>query len=655
MKAGLVVPARWQLNETDGRPYSLQYGDHYHPHACALAQARQVFLEGNGLPGRWRDGDRFVVLETGFGLGNNFLATWDAWRKDSRRCKQLHFISIEKHPLSRADLAQLHRSTPLRDLADALINAWPPLTPDLHSLSFDGGQVRLMLAMGDVLAWLPQLVASVDAIYLDGFEPACNPDMWQPRVFKALARLAAPSATAATWTSAQAVRDGLRTAGFAVEPPAGSGGKRDITLARYAPRFTPRRVAEMRAATVPAPAPAARRAVIVGAGLAGCAAAWALAQQGWRCTLIDKHALPAQEGSGNPAGLFHGIVNAQDGAHARFNRAAALQAQRLVRHAVSALGVAGSADGLLRLESSGATIEAMRAQLERLAMPADFVEALDDGQASERCGLPLAHPAWFYPGGGWVAPGELARALLGSAGALATYVGGKEVRSFRRSADGWELLDSLGLRIDCCETLILANAFDAMRLLGSPAWPIQKVRGQISLLATDGGLTLPSIPITGAGYLLPAVAGRAVFGATSQPDDDDPSVRRDDHLRNLSQLAQWVGNAAALVLPEQLQGRTGWRMVCRDRLPIIGAVPDTAGAEPTAATRMDHARLVPRQPGLFVFAGLGSRGITWSALGAQILASSITGAPQPVEASLLDAVDPARFVSREVRRSIGGG
>ena len=207
------------------------------------------------------------------------------------------------------------------------------------------------------------------------------------------------------------------------------------------------------------------------------------------------------------------------------------------------------------------------------------------------------------------------------------------------------------LRIECCETLVLANAFDALRLLGSPLWPIQKVRGQISMLAANAALPLPSIPIAGAGYLLPAVAGQAVFGATSQADDDDPSVRRDDHLRNLSQLAQWVGNAAADVLPEQLQGRTGWRMVCRDRLPIIGAVPDLAVSAHTSEMRLDHAWRVPRLPGLFVFAGLGSRGITWSALGAQILASSITGAPQPVEASLRDAVDPARFVSREARRS----
>jgi tRNA 5-methylaminomethyl-2-thiouridine biosynthesis bifunctional protein len=51
-----------------------------------------------------------------------------------------------------------------------------------------------------------------------------------------------------------------------------------------------------------------------------------------------------------------------------------------------------------------------------------------------------------------------------------------------------------------------------------------------------------------------------------------------------------------------------------------------------------------------VFTALGSRGIGWSALGAQVLASLISGAPAPLEADLLDAVDPGRFTSRAYRQ-----
>ncbi|HEX7383438.1 MAG TPA: tRNA (5-methylaminomethyl-2-thiouridine)(34)-methyltransferase MnmD, partial [Burkholderiaceae bacterium] len=266
MKTAPVRPAPLEFDAA-GVPRSPLYGDVYHPRAGALGQARHVFLGGNGLPARWRARADFVVLETGFGLGHNFLATRDAWRGDAARCERLHYIAVEQHPLSRTDLARVHRDSPLASLADELHAQWPPLVPGLHRLAFDGGRVCLLLALGDVRAVLPEIVAAVDAFYLDGFAPARNPAMWEPRVFKSMARLAAPGATAATWCVAREVRDGLAGAGFAVAKAAGFGAKREMTVARFAPRFVapppPGRARGTRPAAV----------LVVGGGRAGCAAA----------------------------------------------------------------------------------------------------------------------------------------------------------------------------------------------------------------------------------------------------------------------------------------------------------------------------------------------------------------------------------------------
>ena len=131
MKPRLLVPARLQTT-ADGIPFSPRYGDVYHPRSGALAQARHVFLEGSGLPGRWAGRDRFVVLETGFGLGNNFLATWDAWRRDPAACARLHFVSVDEAPLARDELRRVPRDPALAPLAGSLADAWPVLTPDLH-------------------------------------------------------------------------------------------------------------------------------------------------------------------------------------------------------------------------------------------------------------------------------------------------------------------------------------------------------------------------------------------------------------------------------------------------------------------------------------------------------------------------------------------
>jgi len=628
-----------------GRAYSARFGDIYHPQVGALAQARHVFLGGNKLPQRWRGRDRWVVLETGFGLGNNFLATWLAWREDPARCRQLHFVSIEQHPLRREDLARVARDAAVVPLARALEEAWPPLTPNVHVLSFDAGRVQLLLVLGDVQRCLPQLVMSVDAFFLDGFAPAANPQMWDARVCKALGRLAAPAATAATWTAARGLRDGLTTAGFQVCAVPGIAGKREITTAVYAPAYTPRRS--------PARAPVRREivephAVIVGAGLAGCAAAWALAEQGWRSTVLERSAGVGDGASGNPAGLFHGIVNGQDGTHARFNRAAAFEARAAVRVAHAEHGVAAGLQGLLRLETTQPVAQ-MRATLARLGLPADYVQAFDAEQASACAGIALPAPAWWYPGGGWVDPAALARSWLARSAGAAQLRTGVEVAALRRDSTMWELLDARGQCVARSTTVVLANAGDALALLGATDWPIQSVRGQISrALAADFDGPLPRVPVAGSGYLLPAVGEAAVFGATAQFDDADPEVREADHLHNLAQLERLLGRASGLQC-SALHGRTGWRSTSLDRLPVVGAVPDNSA--PGAAGRRDQPRFVPRARGLFVLTALGSRGITWSALCGQVLAASITGAPLPLEADLLDAIDPARYISRQLRRA----
>ncbi|MDD5177384.1 MAG: tRNA (5-methylaminomethyl-2-thiouridine)(34)-methyltransferase MnmD [Sterolibacterium sp.] len=230
-----LVPAQLAFTG-DGTPYSERFADIYHSAAGGLGQARHVFLAGNGLPERWRGRERFVIIETGFGLGLNFLATWQSWRDDPQRCSQLHFISFEKHPFGTADLAVLHAHWPeLSDLAEKLRKQWPMLTPGTHRLNFDDEQVVLTLFFGDAAELLSQQVfaARADALFLDGFSPAKNPELWSPRLFKSLRQLAAPGATLATWTVAGAVREGLTAAGFEVAKASGYGSKRQMLRGEY--------------------------------------------------------------------------------------------------------------------------------------------------------------------------------------------------------------------------------------------------------------------------------------------------------------------------------------------------------------------------------------------------------------------------------------
>lgn len=626
-------------DEQDGVPLAPAFGDAYLAQAHALAQARQVFLAGNGLPGRWAARPRFTVLEAGFGLGHNFLATWSAWRDDPQRCERLVYVAIEKHPPRQADLAWAHRhtpaGTPLRAQADALLAAWPPATPDIHVLDFDGGRVRLLLALGDIAQVLPELVLQADALYLDGFAPRVNPAMWYPHTLRHLARLAAPGCTVATWCQDTAMRDALTAAGFALRPAPGVGGQADITAGQFAPTHT----------GVPPPGrraqPGVRQVAVIGAGLAGAAVARALAAQGVAVTVVEREPAAAQATSGNPGGLFHSVVHGQDGTHARWLRAAALHTQRVLAPLLAAGQVPGALAGLLRGEH-GLAADAMQSLLTDLRQPPEHVQVQPDA-------LPGGVPAWRFAGGGWASPPALAAAWLATPGI--TLRCGQAVQRLQADGARWRLLgpgDALLAEVDA---VVLCNAHDAQRLLGDPGWPLQRVRGQTTLLPADTpGLDADrhplQVPLADGGYALRLADGRVLCGAVSQPGDEEPALRDADHathLATLRRLTGWAGD----VDPAALTGRVGWRLAADDKLPLLGPVPRPTAPGQRLPTQPRH---VQRLPGLWLFTALGSRGITQAALGGEVLAAWLTGTPCPLPAALLDAMDPARFIVRQARQ-----
>lgn len=220
--------------DANGTPFSEVYGDVYHPAAGGYAQSRHVFLAGNGLPARWQQKKRFVILETGFGLGVNFLATWLEWLNDPLRCDELQFVSVEKHPFPVNDLARAHAAWPeLSFVAAELHRCWPALVPGFHQLKLAERRLTLTLGLGDAAMLLSRLETPVDAFYLDGFSPARNPELWSPEIFRLLARLAVPGATLATWSVAGKVRRALGDVNFAVRKRSGFANKRQMLVGQY--------------------------------------------------------------------------------------------------------------------------------------------------------------------------------------------------------------------------------------------------------------------------------------------------------------------------------------------------------------------------------------------------------------------------------------
>ncbi len=624
----LLQPTRLELNPA-GCPFSSRYGDVYASRDGAGAQARHVFLAGNDLPARWADARRFVIVELGFGLGVNFLATWQAWRDDARRPHRLHFVSIEKHPLPAEEMA---RAAPpeYSALAAELAARWPLPLPGMHRIEFDGGLVVLTLAFGDARVLCQRLVAGADAFYLDGFAPARNPQMWTAALLKSLARLARPGATLATWSVASAVRDALVASGFDVNLREGFGHKREMLTARFAPRWKVRRHEP------PAPYEGERRALIVGAGLAGCATAYALAKRGWQVTLIEREAEPASAASALPAGLLHPQLAADDNVLVRLTRAGFLSSLNLLSALTKDEVSWWRAPGMFQQVPDARRAAALRAWLDRAGWPPQYAQWRRAVEVARDIGLQPRHDGVWFGRAAVVSAPHWCRAMLAACGDLVDVRCGASAMRIERAGAQWRVMTATDSYL--APVVVVASSLDAPQLLGSRNLYVRAVGGRIALVSLDAQLLAAS---AGDGYVAPSLFGGVVAGATYEADAPDAESASAQES-NLGRLRRLFAEAPSAKLNT---GFAAARCVARDRLPFAGAVVD----EQAVPRNGGHLIDLPRRSGLFCLFALASRGLTLAPLLAEHVAAQIEGEPSPIEIDLAAAVDPGRYVLRSLR------
>ena len=666
-----------------GVPVANQYDDIYFSTQHGLEETRHVFLQHNQLAERWQtlQKNQFTIAETGFGTGLNFLAACQLWQQSGPNTHaQLHFISAEKHPLSHKDLSRALASWPeLERWANELLAQYPVLTPGHHRLDFAGG-IHLHLLLGDALECFEQLRHShlpeyrhppgfaVDAWFLDGFAPSKNPDLWSQELLSMIAQLSRKGTTLATFTAVGEVRRQLSTFGFNMQKVKGFGHKREMLKGHFieypanssSPQITPSAPENKTPKTAwyingSHPMAKNRHVAVIGAGLAGCFTAYAMARRGWRVSLIDSQPAPAMGASGNPQGMLYTSLSPESGLLNQFHLSSYLYALRLYRRLLAQQLIPEDAIhfcGLLQLAHSEKLTLLLPKLKSTFSQLPELVSFHSPESASKLAGFDLDLPGWFFPQSGWASPAQLCKSL--ATHHAIELLSECPIREIVRENDSWQLRDDRGQQRCESEVVVIANSYHSMKLEQTSNLPLKTIRGQVTELATNPLTHSISCVICHEGYITPAYAGHHHLGATFDLNNQRQQVTAEDHTRNLQSLNRALPQLKASDI-DQLGGWAGVRCASPDYLPLVGPLHQHKQFQQRYAqlAKNAHAAISTAgnyYPGLYLNVAHGSRGLTTAPLCAELLAATINQEPPPLPRRLLTALNPARFTIRDILR-----
>jgi tRNA 5-methylaminomethyl-2-thiouridine biosynthesis bifunctional protein len=528
--------------------------------------------------------------------------------------------------------------------------------PGLHQLRFLGGRVVLHLFFGSANLALDRIRTDVNAwivpseIQSNVSETAVSRRSdW----IRKIARLSVLSSELLVEDASEIERAALQASGFRIETAScefGISEKRTVLCGSF--QLKPRRRSNTQEVHN-----LERSAIVVGGGLAGTSITGALLRRGWEVSLVERHHRPAQEASGNLAGVFSPMISRDDGLAARLSRACFLWLRKELEQLEGArLPVRWNGAGVIQLAKDGVEEELFERIQNELQFDAGFVRRLSREEAEILVGGEVEIGGVVFPKGGWVNPPSLCEARLTQdyRGSILRRIFGREVSQLRWEGETrrWCVLDSHDQLIAEAPVVVLANGFEASRFEACAHLRFKKVRGQVThlpeaLLGRDRGVFYT---ITRDGYVTPSMDGMMSLGATYDFDSEDMSLREGGHESNLERFCRILPGALPKVDLEELGGRVGFRSLTPDRLPVVGEIADLGEFEGSQNGAREGLGMIARVHGLYGLLGMGSRGLVWSGLMGEFLAAKIEGEPLPIEFDLAESVDPARFLFRGKRR-----
>ncbi|MGQ8364015.1 bifunctional tRNA (5-methylaminomethyl-2-thiouridine)(34)-methyltransferase MnmD/FAD-dependent 5-carboxymethylaminomethyl-2-thiouridine(34) oxidoreductase MnmC [Glaciecola sp. 1036] len=653
-----------------GTPTSDKFDDVYFSNDDGIAETNYVFIEGNELNKRWLEFSQttFIIGETGFGSGLNMLLAAEQFLQFKRvnpthKLRFLHFFTFEQYPISVTDLKVIASQRPsLNNLYQALIAQYPLPIEGIHRIQLTE-EITLDIVLGDIKQSIQTLYANqglAHAWFLDGFAPSKNEGMWQPAVFKHIARLSCENATFATFTAAGIVKRGLKDVGFEVKKRKGFGRKRDMLVGQFLSMTSER----LQSAPWYARANATKvdSVTVVGAGLAGLLTAYELLKRGYAVQVISKGEL-GDGASGNFIGGFYPQLQADYSVSSMFY----IHCFEYARHYYSALKQKQSFDsefcGVLQLAFNQNVSERQSKMQERQLWPEQLVKFVEQNCASKLANVALPHGGIYLPEGGWISPISLVKAIfkLCSRYPKFNYYCHTELAFFNIENDKpiVQYQGKNAQQVKQTDALVLATG-DGSKALFKQDIDFRVTRGQVEYLPTNEEFSQLQAVICHKGYFTPALQQQHALGSTYTKNDTNMAYRKEDKDENLSvhMKAMPLENWQQLLeknSQEQTEGRAAIRCSTPDHLPVVGNMPDFEAQQNTYARIAKFNNPMqyppaPQMPNVFILSGLGSRGLTTAPLCATLIANQIDNQPLPLSEKLLNAINPNRFLIRELMK-----
>ncbi len=681
--------AQVHFNES-GTPVADHFDDVYFSNDSGIDETQHVFVAGNDLAERWQQwrNPTFVIAETGFGTGLNFLVAMRAFNEfraanPDHPLKRLYFITTEKFPLPQQDMQRALEAFPaLKDEAQALASLYPMGLEGCHRLHFDNHSTTLDLWIGDVHELLPQWHSPVngliDAWFLDGFAPSKNPDMWTDALFSQMARLSKTGTTFGTFTAAGIVKRGLAGVGFTIKKRNGFGRKRDMLTGVFDQdhenvQHKLRLPAGPYYRYVNGSLDKTSKVAVVGSGLAAATACLALVKRGICTTLYFDGDTLASGASGNPQGGFYPQLHSEASIASRIQAHSFLYARQAYDHTIEHAKACGLADvahdfcGVIQLSFNDKVAERQNKLAAADVWPEALIKPVNSKEVSDIANLALPYSGLYIGLGGWLSPPQLVTAMIEEAlqsGKLTlkpnhTYVSHEAVETTKQQVQIRFNLDSAeSEEVITADHLILALGAGAVNASDFDSLSLRPVRGQVEAIPTQMPIEQLNTVLCHKGYMTPVFEGRHALGSTYVKNDLSTDVRSDETEMNLATHEQALANTDIVqALQHDGKARAATRLGSPDHQPVVGALHNFDSLKELytmlgVGKPLTSAPVLPSSV-VSTLTCLGSRGLTTAPLMAEVLVSSLCKEPLPLSNDLLNAVNTSRFMTREAIRSQG--